>query len=91
MDGKLSLYQEVIGIAEDYFGPAASRYIDRLIIGHLGKRPQQLRYKDLPELFTWVKLTVAMVTDESPMIEEFMTRLYDLYEADLINRSKSHA
>jgi hypothetical protein len=32
-----------------------------------------------------------MVTDESPMIEEFMTRLYDLYEADLINRSKSHA
>lgn len=90
MDDKLPLYQEVIGIAEDYFGPAASRYIDRLIIGHLGKRPQQLRRKDLPELFSWVKLTVAMVTDESPLIEEFMIRLDKLQNSGVLNRS-NHA
>jgi hypothetical protein len=77
-----SLYQEVIVIAEDYFGPAAPRYIDRLITGHIGKQPQQLRHKDLPELFSWVKLTVAMVTDEEPVIEEFMHRLVALQKAD---------
>jgi hypothetical protein len=55
-------------------------YISRLIANHISKTPKELRRQDLPELFTWIKLTVAMVTDEKRVIEEFLSRLSLLYE-----------
>lgn len=71
-----SLYDEVTKIAEDYFGPVAPRFIARLINNHLGKEPSQLKPKDLPELSTWTKLTVSMITDDEQIVEEFVARLH---------------
>ncbi len=75
MVGELTLYETVIDIAEDYFGPAAPRFVGRLINNHLHKAPEQITTKDLPELVTWSKLTVAMLTDDKDAIEEFSSRL----------------
>jgi hypothetical protein len=70
-----SLYQYVIVIAEDYFGPAAHRVIDRLVANHLHKSPTDLKTKDLPELIAWSRLAVAMVTDDQTVVEEFTRRI----------------
>lgn len=70
-----ALYKKVVVIAEDYFGPAASRYVDRLVDNHFQKKPEQLTQKDMPELIEWTKLTVAMITEDQEVIDEFANRL----------------
>jgi len=72
------LYNSVVKVAEDYFGPAAPRYVDRLIDHHLQKPPTALTKKDLPEIATWTSLALAMITDDKSVIEEFSQRLTSL-------------
>jgi hypothetical protein len=78
MVDELTAYDSVTEIASDYFGPAASRYVSRIIVNHLGKSPTQLRHKDIPELVNWIKLTLAVVTDDMNLVEEFVARLKTL-------------
>src|SRR3954469_19413020 len=75
---ELTLYEAVTDIAEDYFGPAARRFVDRLIINHLGKKPGKLTNKDLKDLITWIKLTVGVLTDDPGVVLEFTNRLNQL-------------
>jgi hypothetical protein len=70
-----TLYEEVTRIAEDYLGPAASRFIDRLISNHLHKAPQDLKKHDIKELTTWTRLAVSMITNEEETVEDFVERL----------------
>jgi hypothetical protein len=72
------LYQEVTLIAEDYFGPAAPRFIDRLIINHIGKKPEKLKPGDMPELIEWTRLTASMLTEDKNTVEELAERLEQL-------------
>ena len=73
--GGQTLDREIARIAEDYFGPAAPRFINRITINHLGKEPRQITAQDLPELIRWIKLTVSMMTEETATIDEFIARL----------------
>jgi hypothetical protein len=75
MVNEATLYDNVTEIAEDYFGPVAPRFMSRLITNHLGKTPETITPADLPELTEWVKLTVAMLTDDQSLIKEFTARL----------------
>jgi hypothetical protein len=72
---KSDLYDEVTKIAEDYFGPAAPRFVDRLIVNHLDKRPQELKPADMPELIEWTRLTVSMLTEDKSAVKELTGRL----------------
>ena len=74
-----NLYQQVLVIAEDYFGPAAPRFIDRIINNHFNKSPANLKYSDLPELTEWVRLTLAVLTEHESEVEELTERLSNLY------------
>ena len=73
-----TLYDKVVSIAEDYFGPAAPRFINRLITNHLGKAPAKLTPRDIPDLAIWISLTVAMLTDDEDVIDQFAKRLNQL-------------
>ena len=75
MDTKVLLYEQVTQIAEDYFGPAAPRFIDRLIANHLEKHPSELNTSDLPELIEWTRLTASMLTENKTTVNELVTRL----------------
>lgn len=77
---EMLLYERVAYVAEDYFGPAAPRYIERLISSHLNKQAADLEPNDLPELIEWVRVTVAMLTEHEDVIESLTTRLSSLYE-----------
>jgi hypothetical protein len=76
-----TLYDKIIVISEDYFGPVAARCVQRIISNHIGKKPKQIEPKDMPELITWIKLAAAMVTDEAEIIGEFEQRLKSLAAA----------
>jgi hypothetical protein len=69
------LCQRVVKIAEDYLGPSAPRFIDRLSCNHLGKESSQLAQGDLEELIKWARLAAAMLTDDSKLVTEFIGRL----------------
>ena len=47
------LYDEVVDLARIYLGPAAKRFVDRQIKGHLEIDSVQLKLSDLDELATW--------------------------------------
>lgn len=75
METKTALCQEVYTVAEDYFGPAASRFMDRLIISHLGKKPDKLTPRDMPELIEWTRVTASMLTENQATVDELVERL----------------
>lgn len=75
MDTKTLLYEEVIIIAEDYFGPAAPRFMDRLIVNHFDKQPAKLARGDMPELIEWTRLAASMLTENKAEVKEFTERL----------------
>ena len=74
------LSAEVIKIAEDYFGPAANRVINRLTVNHLKKDPSELQPEDLTQLARWAGLAMSVVTEDETVINEFIRRLCGLAE-----------
>lgn len=70
-----SLYEEVVRITADYLGPAADRFVIRQISNHLQKDPQQLERKDLRKLIDWIELAMQLVTDDTAVVDQYITDL----------------
>ncbi|HUB93832.1 MAG TPA: hypothetical protein VMB52_04995 [Verrucomicrobiae bacterium] len=70
-----TLYSEVVRITYDYLGPAADRFVTRQIRSHLGKSPDELRKGDLKELISWIKVAVALLTDDEKLIKRYISDL----------------
>jgi hypothetical protein len=81
-DPSKTLYKRAVDISEDYLGPAGERFMRRQISTHLGKEPGELDKKDIDELVNWVRLTFALLTDDSRMIDAFSERLTLLGEGE---------
>jgi hypothetical protein len=73
-----TICRQVVKITEDYLGPSAPRFIERLSISHLDKDSSQLNQADIEELTKWARLAAAVLTDDSKLITEFTSRLNDL-------------
>lgn len=69
------LYDQVVDIAEEYLGPAAKRFISRQITFHLDKKPAELTKSDLPKLVEWVKVSLALLTDDKKVVDDCQTKL----------------
>jgi hypothetical protein len=78
MVGQKTVYDDITRISEDYFGPVAARFVNRLVANHLNKDPEHVTLTDLPRLITWIQLSMAMVTDETAVINEYIDRLNEL-------------
>ncbi|HSH31386.1 MAG TPA: hypothetical protein VK963_01835 [Candidatus Saccharimonadales bacterium] len=74
------VYQEALTITKDYLGPAAERFINRQIAFHLGKTPEQLQPADIPQLTEWVKVSIAVLTEDKTMVDDFSARILSLVE-----------
>lgn len=72
------VYNEVIDITRDYLGPATERFLNRQIIFHLNKEPRQLTDKDIPKLAEWVKVSIAILSEDRKMVDEFSKRIMSL-------------
>lgn len=75
------LYEQVSTITQEYLGPATDRFLVRQITNHLNKSPQELTTGDIPTLVEWTKATLALLTEDREIIEEYATKISRLTEA----------
>lgn len=73
-----SIYDQAIDITEEYLGPAARRFLDRQILAHLDKDPELLSRADLGKLMDWLEASVALLTDDQTIVNEFCAKLRKL-------------
>lgn len=74
----MGLYEQIVQISEDYLGPAGQRFVDRQIVFHLNKYPQDLKKEDVPQLVEWVKVTLGLFADDANKVEECSNRILKL-------------
>lgn len=72
------LYQEVVAVTLPYLGPASERFITRQIKTHLNKNPSELRPKDLAKLVDWLKVAIALLTEDGKMVQSYIDNLLKL-------------
>jgi hypothetical protein len=73
-----TIYQQLLDLSSDYLGPASKRFIDRQIVNHLKKEPEKLKPQDMPTLVNWTKVALAFLTEDSQLINEFVSRMQSL-------------
>ena len=74
----LMLYNKVVDVTTGYLGPAAEKFITRQIQAHLGKSPDQLTEEDIVKLTDWVKVAIALLTEDGKMVDDFTQALLEL-------------
>lgn len=75
-----ALYQQIVGVTQDYLGPAADRFVARQIESHLSKQPHEVTQEDVPRLVEWVRVSLAMLTKDKSMVEECASKINNLKE-----------
>lgn len=73
-----SVYEQVVQVTHVYLGPAADRFIARQVESHLHKTPAELSRADLSKLIDWIQAVVSLLTEDSEIIEEYITELRKL-------------
>jgi hypothetical protein len=70
-----SLSDEIIAVSQDYLGPASERFINRQASTHLNKKLEDLTRADLVKLVDWIRLSFALLTNDSRLVDEYASRL----------------
>jgi len=86
-----SVYERVVHITHIYLGPAADRFIDRQIQNHLQKPPTELAVGDLAVLSDWIRVAVAMLTDDAEIVEEYIRQLERVAEPPKTKRKATRS
>ena len=76
-----TLYEEVVKVTHEYFGPAADRFVTRQIRNHLSKNPKELRKKDLVRLINWISVAMALLHEDEELIHKYAADLQVLTAA----------
>ncbi len=72
------LHKRIHFILESYLGPAAERFVERQIRFHLHKKPAEVTKADIPVLAEWIKVSMALLTDDKQTIDECEHKLLSL-------------
>jgi len=72
---KSDTYSQLLNIMTDYLGPASDRFLKRQIELHLKKHPQEITATDLDHFKEWVKVSLALLTQDHAMIEQCINRI----------------
>ena len=73
-----TLYDNIVKVVEYYLGPAAPRFVDRQIKFHLNKSPHEVSTEDMERLTEWMRISLALLTDDRQTIDECARRLTQL-------------
>jgi len=76
--GANELYNQIVSVTEEYLGPAAGRFIDRIIDFHLHKIPSKVSPDDIPKLSEWVKVSLGLLTDDKRLVDECEQKILKL-------------
>lgn len=78
MVSKSNLYSNIVKLSEEFLGPAGERFIRRQVETHLGIRPEDIKPKHLPQLVDWTRLMLAVITEDTRVVDDFANRLLKL-------------
>ncbi|HXR50315.1 MAG TPA: hypothetical protein VN778_04795 [Verrucomicrobiae bacterium] len=73
-----SLYDELVNVTHQYFGPAANRFVTRQISNHLSKDPELLKKKDLKALIDWISVAMALLVEDEKLVNKYIADLKEL-------------
>lgn len=73
-----SFYDQVVSLTRFYLGASASRFISRQVESHLNKQPKELCSSDMPKLIDWIRASVAYLTEDGRLVEEYTYELRKL-------------
>jgi hypothetical protein len=73
-----SLYDELVSVTHQYFGPAANRFVARQIRNHLSKDPELLKKKDLKGLIDWISVAMALLVEDEDLVNKYIADLKEL-------------
>lgn len=71
----LKLMDQILEVSQDYLGPATDRFVERQIATHLKKKPDKITRRDLYKLIDWIKLSFAVLTNDTALVEQYAKRL----------------
>lgn len=63
-----TLYHQLVTVLEAYLGPTADRFVQRHVQYHLHKPYENLSRDDIPELASWIKISLAMLSDDTRIV-----------------------
>ena len=72
------LYVQVVELTNNYLGPASERFIERQIKTHIGKNPDEITREDVAKLDEWIKVALALLTDDEQLLQDFSNDLKQL-------------
>ena len=78
MSPKQTLYPKIVGISEEFLGPAGERFIRRQVETHLAIKPENITVQHLPQLVDWMRLMFTMITNDQKVVDDFTSQLLDL-------------
>jgi hypothetical protein len=78
VEAKSQLYSQVVEVTQDFLGPASEQFITRQIEAHLKKKPEDLKTEDLEELAKWIKVAIALLTEDGATVESYTASIMDL-------------
>ena len=74
----IDLFNQVVEVTKDFMGPASEQFVARQMQTHLKKKPDQLDEEDLEELARWIKVSVAILTDDTEAIRKYSENIVSL-------------
>lgn len=75
---KPQLHEKLVDIMNEYLGPAGERFIDRQIEFHLNKKPSEINVNDIDQLKEWIKVSLALLTEDKKLVDNCIARLDNL-------------
>lgn len=69
-------------ITRDFLGPASQRFIDRQIKTHVNKEPDQLSQEDMQQLSEWLKVAIALLTEDEKTVSRYTESLLALAKTE---------
>lgn len=72
------LYTKVVDVTEEYLGPAAERFIDRIVDFHLNKPADELTKRDISKLADWIKVSLGLLTSDKTVVDDCTKKLLRL-------------
>jgi hypothetical protein len=75
-----TVYEQVVDVTYEYLGPAAERFVARGIEAHLGKKPEELTKEDIEKLLDWSKLSLALLTEDTHVVDDFTQNMLSISE-----------
>jgi hypothetical protein len=73
-----TLADQVIDITQEYLGPAADRFVTRLIRSEVKKEASELKKDDIKKLSEWIKVSLGLLTEDKSIVDECERKILKL-------------